>query len=76
MELVLLRIDRLVALRAVTDCEVLVLAAGVVDEVGSRNADMVTAFNRLVALRQRRIQRLAQDRLPGPTATPAGAEGS
>ena len=67
---------RLVALRAVTDCEVLVLAAGVVDEVGSRNADMVTAFNRLVALRQRRIQRLAQDRLPGPTATPAGAEGS
>lgn len=55
--------DRTVAIRAVTDCEVVVLPADSVDEVGSRNAELVAAFNRLVALRQRRIDRLVQRRI-------------
>jgi small-conductance mechanosensitive channel/CRP-like cAMP-binding protein len=55
--------DRTVAIRAVSDCEVIVLSADSVDEVGSRNADLVAAFNRLVALRQRRINRTVQRRI-------------
>jgi small-conductance mechanosensitive channel/CRP-like cAMP-binding protein len=64
--------DRTVAIRAVTDCEVIVLPADAVDEVGSRNAELVAAFNRLVALRQRRINRMVQRRvaaLPPGTRT-------
>jgi len=61
--------DRLVALRAASDCEVIVLAAGVVDEVGSRNAELVAAFNRLIAVRQRRVQRMVERRaLDAPPA--------
>ncbi|MGB7983220.1 MAG: mechanosensitive ion channel domain-containing protein [Candidatus Nanopelagicales bacterium] len=68
--------DRLVALRAFTDCEAIVVAAGTVDEVASRNADVVTAFNRLVALRQRRINRLVELREPMPASPSAQAGGS
>ncbi len=64
--------DRLVALRAFTDCEVIVLGADAVDEIGSRNVEIVAAFNRLVALRQRRINRLVERRAPSPA--PAGAD--
>jgi small-conductance mechanosensitive channel/CRP-like cAMP-binding protein len=55
--------DRTVAIRAMTDCEVIVLPADSVDAVGSRNAELVAAFNRLVALRQRRINRIVQRRI-------------
>jgi small-conductance mechanosensitive channel len=54
---------RTIAIRAVTDCEVIVLPSEVVDEVGSRNADLVAAFNRVAALRERRINRLVQRRM-------------
>ncbi len=58
--------NRVVAMRAVTDCEALVVPNDVVGEVGSRNAELVAAFNRVVALRQRRVQRLVDRRLPLP----------
>jgi len=64
--------DRVVALRAFTDCEVIVLRADAVDEIGSRNVEIVAAFNRLVALRRRRINRLVERR--GPSPSPAGAD--
>ena len=54
--------QRLVAARAVTDCVVLVLQADVLDEVATRNGEIVAAFNRTVALRQRRIRRLVERR--------------
>lgn len=49
---------RLLAVRAVTDCEVLVLDADAVGEVASRNAALAAAFNRATAIRSRRIERL------------------
>jgi hypothetical protein len=58
--------NRVVAMRAVTDCEALVVPNDVVGEVGSRNAELVAAFNRVVALRQRRVQRLVDRRIPLP----------
>jgi small-conductance mechanosensitive channel/CRP-like cAMP-binding protein len=61
--------DRLVALRAVRDCEVVVLPADVVGDVGSRHSDVVTAFNRITASRQRRITRLV-----GARSVPADAD--
>ncbi|MGA7689478.1 MAG: mechanosensitive ion channel domain-containing protein [Jiangellales bacterium] len=61
--------SRAVVLRAVTDCEVVVLPGDVVGQTGSRNADIVSAFNRLVAQRQRRISRVVERRTP-PVAVP------
>ncbi len=66
--------QRLVALRAVTDCVVVVLAAELVDEIGSRNAEIVAAFNRLSALRQRRVARLAEGRTLPIASSEAGAD--
>lgn len=54
--------DRLVALRAVTDCEIVVIDGDVIGEVGSRNAEIVTAFNRVAAARHRRIERISARR--------------
>mgnify|MGYP001812899698 CR=1 FL=1 len=53
-----------VALRAVTDCEVIAVPNDVMGEIGSRNAEVGAAFNRLVALRQRRVRRIVDDRAP------------
>jgi CRP-like cAMP-binding protein len=53
---------RLVALRAVTDCVVVAVPADVVGDVGSRHSDVVAAFNRITASRQRRIARLVDAR--------------
>ena len=65
---------RTVAIRAVTDCEVIVLPSEVTDEVGSRNADLVAAFNRVAALRERRINRLVERRRAAlPSTTEADA---
>jgi small-conductance mechanosensitive channel len=54
--------DRVVALRAVTDCVTVVAPNEVIGDIGSRNAEIVAAFNRLVAMRQRRVQRLIERR--------------
>ena len=51
-----------VALRAVTDCEVILVQNDVLGEIGSRNAEVGAAFNRLVALRQRRVRRIVEER--------------
>lgn len=53
-----------VAVRAVTDCVVTLLPAEVVGEAASRNAEIAAAFNRLVALRTRRVERLIARRTP------------
>lgn len=52
--------DRVVAMRAVTDCEAVVVPDDVIGEVAGRNAEIVAAFNRLVAMRQRRVNRLVE----------------
>ncbi|MGI9623480.1 MAG: mechanosensitive ion channel domain-containing protein [Acidimicrobiales bacterium] len=49
-----------VVLRAITDCEVVLVDADVVGEIGSRNADIAAAFNRMAAIRRRRIERTSQ----------------
>lgn len=59
--------DRVVALRAVTDCVVVAVPDDVMGEVGSRNVEVVTAFNRLAALRQRRIRRIIEGRVASLT---------
>ena len=53
---------RILALRAVTDCEVLVVNADAAGAIGSRNAELAAAFNRMTALRQRRIERVVARR--------------
>jgi hypothetical protein len=63
--------DRLVALRAFGDCEVMVVAAQAFDEVASRHAELVTALNRMLALRQRRINRLVGQRQPAEQSAQA-----
>ncbi len=57
---------RVVAVRAVTDCEVVIVDSAVSGQVGSRNAGLATALNRLAAIRARRVDRLISTR-----ATPA-----
>jgi small-conductance mechanosensitive channel len=66
--------DRIVAVRASTDCDVVVLSGDVVSEVGSRNAEMVDAFNRLVTQRRRRVTRLIERRELALAARPATLE--
>jgi small-conductance mechanosensitive channel/CRP-like cAMP-binding protein len=56
---------RILALRAVTDCEVLVVGFAAAGEIGSRNADLAAAFNRMSAVRQRRVQRVVTARAAG-----------
>jgi small-conductance mechanosensitive channel len=54
--------NRVVAARAVTDCEVVVIDADVAGQVSSRNAALATALNRLGAIRARRVDRLVTAR--------------
>jgi small-conductance mechanosensitive channel/CRP-like cAMP-binding protein len=49
---------RMLALRAVTDCEVLVVNAEAASGIGSRNAELAAAFNRMTAVRHRRVERV------------------
>lgn len=66
--------DRVLAVRAVTDCEVVVIEANAATDVTSRNAELAAAFNRLRQIRSRRVERLLAAR-PGTTiASPDGAE--
>ena len=67
---------RVVAVRAVTDCEVVVVDSAVSGQVGSRNAGLATALNRLANIRARRVDRLISTRAAlaeGP-ATDRGVE--
>jgi len=65
---------RVLAVRAVTDCEVVVIAAAVASTIGSRNAALATALNRLSTIRERRIDRLVANRRPA-AATPPVEDG-
>jgi small-conductance mechanosensitive channel/CRP-like cAMP-binding protein len=51
--------DQHLELRAVTDCDVLIIDAEVAGEIGSRNAELAAAFNRTSAIRRRRVERAA-----------------
>ena len=69
---------RLLAVRAQSDCEVIVVDAEAAGEVASRNTELAAAFNRLAAQRRRRLERML-DRRSAPAgdtsaATTDGAE--
>jgi len=49
--------------RTLDDCVVLVIEAAVAAEVGSRQAEVSAAFNRVVSLRRRRVDRMLERRL-------------
>ncbi|MGI9596506.1 MAG: mechanosensitive ion channel domain-containing protein, partial [Acidimicrobiales bacterium] len=49
--------DGTLAVQAVTDCEVIELEASVAAEIGSRNAEMAAALNRIAEVRRRRVER-------------------
>ena len=54
--------SRMLGVRASTDCEVLVIGADAASEIGSRNADLAAAFNRMSAIRRRRVDRVVAAR--------------
>jgi small-conductance mechanosensitive channel len=64
---------RMLALRAVTDCEVLLVNAEAAAEMGSRNVELAAAFNRMTAVRQRRVERVIASRSAVEAATPVEA---
>jgi small-conductance mechanosensitive channel len=68
--------QRVVALRAVTDCEVIVVPGDIMGEIGSRNAEVGAGFNRLVTLRQRRVRRLVEGRVSSLPSSADQAAGS
>jgi CRP-like cAMP-binding protein len=60
-------------LRALSDCEVVIVDADAMGEIGSRNVEVADAFNRASAIRRRRIERLTALTPPVDTA-PASSE--
>ena len=53
---------RTLAVRAVTDCDVLTIDAAAASEITSRNAGLAAALNRLREIRARRVDRLLEAR--------------
>ncbi len=53
--------------RALDDCVVVVVDAATSTEVGSRNVEVAAAFNRILALRRRRVERVVERRQPHHT---------
>ncbi len=53
------------ALRAATDCEVVIVEAAAAAEVASRSADVASALNRSAAMRRRRVERILEHRTVG-----------
>ena len=66
--------DWVVTARAVTDCDVLVIDGDALGQVGSRNVEVVAAFNRVASSRQRRIDRIVSAERPAldAAARPGG----
>ena len=69
----------ILAVRAVSDCEVLVIDAAAASDMTSRNVELAAAFNRLREIRVRRVDRLLKARsdqaAPGTDASRSdGAE--
>jgi CRP-like cAMP-binding protein len=52
----------LLALRAATDCEVVIVEASAAAEIASRSADVASAINRSAAMRRRRVERILEHR--------------
>ena len=50
--------DRVLAVRTVTDCEVVIIEASAASDGASRNGELAAAFNRLRQIRSRRLERL------------------
>jgi small-conductance mechanosensitive channel/CRP-like cAMP-binding protein len=63
---------RMIAVRAVTDCEVLIIAAAAASDITSRHTAIAAAFNRQREIRARRVSRLltARATLAAATAVP------
>ncbi|MFN3216799.1 MAG: mechanosensitive ion channel domain-containing protein [Acidimicrobiales bacterium] len=55
-----------VVVRALSDCDTVMLDGSVVGEVGSRNREVAVAFNRIATMRARRIDRVARQRPDSP----------
>ena len=51
-----------ISVRAITDCEVIVVDAGEAGEVASRNVELAAALNRVASIRRRRMERSLVDR--------------
>ncbi len=64
--------ERMIAVRAVTDCEVVIVGAAAASDITSRHAELAAAFNRLRTIRARRVDRLlsARARLAAATVNP------
>jgi small-conductance mechanosensitive channel len=58
---------RRVLVRAVTDCEVLTVDATVIGGIGSRNAELAAALNRVATIRRRRVERTVERSGSAPT---------
>ena len=65
----------MIAVRAVTDCEVVIVGAAAASDITSRHAELAAAFNRLRTIRARRVDRLlsARARLAAATVFSGGA---
>ena len=61
---------RILAVRAVTDCEVVIIDAAAASDITSRNKDLAAAFNRLREIRSRRVDRLLNARAVVAAAEP------
>lgn len=50
--------DHDLAIRAVTDCEIVIVDRLIVEEIASKSADLAAALNRLSSIRRRRAERI------------------
>ncbi len=64
-----------VTVRAVTDCEVLVVDAGAVGEISSRNTTVADVINRVSAIRRRRVERAGATGMSRTGAPTESADG-
>ncbi len=55
-----------VVVRAITDCDVVVVDGAIASEVGSRNTELAAALNRQSELRRRRVERIVEHRVDPP----------
>jgi small-conductance mechanosensitive channel len=61
-------------LRAVTDCEVLLVDGATASDIGSRHADLASALDRMATTRRRRIERIMDGRARQAIADADGDE--
>ncbi len=59
-----------ISVRAVTDCEVIIVDADESGEIASRNAELAAALNRVASIRRRRLERVAGHRIVAELEVP------